>query len=116
MRKHTECIKLCLVVDDEQVKSLWVRIKQQTSRDDTAVCVCYRPPKQETEVHEALYMQYKAVSEIQTLLLLGDFNYADICCRTITGKHEQPSRFLKSIDHSFLSWIVEDPTRNFSAA
>lgn len=70
MSKHPECIKLCLVVDDEQVKSLCVRIKGHTNRDDTVVGVCYRPSEQEKEVDEAFDMQHKAASETQTLVPL----------------------------------------------
>lgn len=34
VRQHLECIKLCLRVDDEQVKSSWVRIKGETRKGD----------------------------------------------------------------------------------
>lgn len=66
---------------------------------------------------ETIYRQLAAASKSQRqrLVLEGNFNYPDICCRTMTLKHEQPRRFLKSIDHSSLSWIVEDPTRNVVA-
>ena len=47
MRQHLECIKLFLGVEDKQVKSLWVRVKQQTSKGDIGVGVCYRQPEQE---------------------------------------------------------------------
>lgn len=46
MRQHLE---LCLRVDDEQVRSLWVRIKGQTSEADT-LGVCSGLPDQEDEL------------------------------------------------------------------
>lgn len=45
MRQHLECIDLCLEVNDEPVKNLWVRIKEQTSEGDTVVGVCCRLPE-----------------------------------------------------------------------
>lgn len=42
----------CLREDDEQVKTLWVGIKEQTSQRATVVGVCYRRPDQEQQVDE----------------------------------------------------------------
>jgi len=52
--------ELCLGVDEEQVESLWVRIKGQAHVGDTVVGVCYMPPDHEEEVNKALYGQLKA--------------------------------------------------------
>ncbi|KAJ7402270.1 rna-directed dna polymerase from mobile element jockey-like [Pitangus sulphuratus] len=48
----------------------------------------------------------------QTLVLLGNFNYPDICWRNNTAKHKQSRRFMESIDDDLLSQVVEDHTRN----
>lgn len=34
------------------------------------------------------------------------------CWRSNTAKHEQSKKFLESIDDSFLTYVVDDPTRN----
>ncbi|KAF4804354.1 hypothetical protein TURU_008626 [Turdus rufiventris] len=102
VRQHLECTELCLGVDNEWVESLWVRIKWQTSKGNTVVGVCYRLPEQE-EVDEAFYRQLEAASQSQVLVLVGDFNYPDICWKSNTAKHKQSKRFLESFDDNFLS-------------
>ena len=50
-------------VDEERVKSLWIRTKGQPHTGDNFVGVYYRPPDQEEEVDEAFYKQMKPASE-----------------------------------------------------
>jgi len=103
VREQIQCIELCLGADEEQVKSLWLRIKGQAHVGDTVVCVYYRPPNQEEEVDEAFYRQLKVAS-------WGDFNHPDICWEDNTARHMQPRRFLQSTDN-FLMQVVEEPMR-----
>ena len=44
MREQVECIELGLGANEEQVESLWVRIKGQAHMGDITVGVYYRPP------------------------------------------------------------------------
>lgn len=67
--EHTE---LCLGMDEEPTECLWVGIKEQTSTGDFAVCVCYRPPEQQEQMHEALYRQIEVTSHSQALVLMCD--------------------------------------------
>ena len=53
VREQVEQIKVHLEMNDEQVQSLWVRIKGQVNMGDTIVGVQYRLPDQEEEVDEA---------------------------------------------------------------
>ena len=55
VREQLECIELGLGANEEQVESLWVRIKGQAHTGDITVGVYYRPPDQEEEVDEAFY-------------------------------------------------------------
>lgn len=71
-----EYIKLCLWVDNKQVKSSWVRIKGQMNKGDTVLGVFSRPPEQE-KVDEAFYRELEAASQSQAPVLVGDFNYPD---------------------------------------
>jgi len=59
VREQLECFELCLGADEEQIESLWVRIKAQAHKGDIIVRVYYRPPDQEEELDEAFYKQLK---------------------------------------------------------
>ncbi|PKU29035.1 mitochondrial fission process protein 1 [Limosa lapponica baueri] len=72
-------LKLSLGADEEIVESLWVRIKGQASMRDTVVGDYYRSPDQDGEADEAFYSQLKVASQLQALVLMGDFNHPDIC-------------------------------------
>jgi len=38
-------MELCLGMDEEPTKSLWIRINGRAGTGDIAVGVCYRPPE-----------------------------------------------------------------------
>jgi len=101
VREQLECTELCLGADEEQVESLWVRIKGQAHTGDTVVGVYYRPPDKEEEVDEASYRQPKVPSQSQALVLTGDFNHPDICWKDHTARHTQSRRFLQSINDNY---------------
>jgi len=111
VREQLECIELCPGADEEQLDSLWVRIKGQPHMGDIIVGVYYRPPDQEEEVDEAFYKQLQAASQSQALVLMGDFNHPDISWEDRTARHMQSWRFLQSVDDNFLMQVVEEPTR-----
>jgi len=111
VREQPECIELCLGADEEEVESLWVRIKGQAHMGDIIVGVYYRPPDQDEEGDEACYRQLKVASQSQALVLIGDINHPDICWEDHTARHTQCRRFLQSIDDNFLMQVVEEPTR-----
>jgi len=97
-------------VEEEQIESLWIRIKGQAHMGDVIVGVYYRPPEQEEEVDEAFYRQLKVASQSQAPVLVGDFNHPDICWEDHTVRHTQSRRSLQSIDDNFLMQVVEEPT------
>ena len=45
-------MELCLGMDEELNKSLWVTIKGKAGTGDVIVGVCYRPPDQEDQADE----------------------------------------------------------------
>lgn len=67
---------------------------------------------EEEEVDEAFYSQPRAVLKSWALVRVWDFDYPDFCRRIYAVKHKPSRRFLGSIDNTFLSQAVEDPTRN----
>ena len=78
---------------------------------DTVVGVYYRSPDQEEEVDEAFYKQLVVVSRSWTLVLMGNFNYPDICWVSSSARHAQSKRFIQCVEDNFLMQVVEEPTR-----
>lgn len=48
-------MELCLGMDEEPTKSLWVRIKARAGIGDITAGVCYRLPEQDDRVDAALH-------------------------------------------------------------
>lgn len=111
VREQLECIELHLGESDVEVESLWVRIKGQAGKGDTVVGVYYRPPDQEEEVDEAFHKQLEVAAHSQALVLMGDFNYPDICWTTNMARHVRSRQFLQCIEDNFLMQVVEELTR-----
>ena len=80
---------------DDRVESLWVRIKAKANKTDIIVGVCYRPSNQDEEVDKTPYRQLGEVSRSLPLVLVGDFNFLDICWIYNTAGREQSWRFLE---------------------
>ena len=107
--KLLECIELhCGGEDDEEVDSLWVRIKGWAYIGDTVAGVCYRPPDQEEEVDEAFYKQLEVALPPPALVLMGDFNHPDICWQSNKARHTRSRQFLQCIGDYFLTQVVGD--------
>lgn len=78
-KKWIDCKELPLSNSREQVKSLWVKIRDRTNKGQLEVGVYYRPRDQEEPAEEAFLLQLKGVSHSQTLILIGNFNHPDTC-------------------------------------
>ncbi|RMC00455.1 hypothetical protein DUI87_23065 [Hirundo rustica rustica] len=55
--------------NDDEVESLWVKIKGKANKADILLGVCYRPPNQDEEVDNLLYKQLNNVSASSALVL-----------------------------------------------
>ena len=55
--KWIDCEELCLRNSHDRVESLWVKIKDRSSKGHLVVGACYRPPDQEVAVNEAFLLQ-----------------------------------------------------------
>ncbi|PKU45296.1 rna-directed dna polymerase from mobile element jockey-like [Limosa lapponica baueri] len=75
------------------------------------VGVYYRPPNQDIEVDETFYQQLEKLSQSLPLVLVGDFNFPDICWRYNTAEREQSRRFLERVEDNFITQLVSEPTR-----
>ena len=62
VRRQPECTELCLEANDEQVESLYVRIKGQTNMGDTVISVYYGLTHQEEKVDETFHRQLEVAS------------------------------------------------------
>ena len=77
---------------------------------DAVMGVRYRPPD-EKEVNESFYSQLEVPSQLQALVLVGDFNPRDICLKSKMARHTPSRRLLQSIEDNFLTQVLEEPTR-----
>lgn len=101
VREQLECIKLYSGTD-EQVESLWLRIKEQANMGDTVLGVYYRPPDEEEEVDEVFCRQLEIASQLQALILLG----TDTVKRSNRAWHTQFKKFLNcsSVKIALMQW------------
>ncbi|KAM6364410.1 uncharacterized protein J5M81_015706 [Pluvialis apricaria] len=72
---------------------------------------CYRPPNQDVKTDEIFYKQLAEVSRSLALVLVGDFNFPDVCWKYYTAEREQSRRFLECVEDNFLTQLVKEPTR-----
>ena len=76
------------------------------------MCIRDRPPTQDREVDEIFYRHLGEISRLLALVLVGDFNFPDICWKYNTAERDQSQRFLENVgDDKFLTQLVSEPTR-----
>ena len=73
--------------------------------------VCYRLSNEVEEADEAFYKRLAVVSQSCALVLLGDFNFLDVCWKYNTAESKQSRRFLECVEDNFLTQLVGGPTR-----
>ena len=69
--KGIECEKLSLKNSHEQVKNIWVTVRDQGRKGILVISVFYKLPNQAEPVYKAFYLQPQEVSQFQVLILLG---------------------------------------------
>ena len=75
-----ECFAVIeLEAQNYQVESLWVRIMGRANKVDVLVGVCYRLSYQDEETDEVFYKQLAEIVQSPALVLMGDFNFPDVC-------------------------------------
>ena len=88
-----------------------MRIRGKACRGDILVGVFYRLLNQDEEMDEAFYEQLAEVVRSPALVLVGDFNFPDICWKYNIAQRKQSKRFLECVEDSFLTQLVREPTR-----
>ncbi len=97
--------------------------KQETQNYDTVsvelttmgnkklmVVIVYRPPKQLRTDDTALYKEIQSIIRNTSAVIFGDFNCPSIKWNSMHGDQEG-SRLIEMVEDSFLSQIVNQPTR-----
>ncbi|CAM4502766.1 unnamed protein product [Lepidochelys kempii] len=95
----------------EKPECLWIKFRSVCNKSDVVVGVCYRPPDQGDEVDEAFFRQLTEATRSHALILMGDFNFPDICWESNTAVHRQSRKFLESVGDNFLAQVLKEPTR-----
>ena len=77
-------IKVCFDVEElgtgnDEIELLWINIRWKACRGDIFLGVYYRPPDQDEEMHEAFCEQPAEVAPLPAFILMGDFNFPDVC-------------------------------------
>ena len=86
-------------------------IRGLANEADILVGVCYEPPNQDEEMDEVFYKQLLEVAQSPALVLMGNFNFPDICWKYNKALRKQSRRFLECVEDSFLTQLVSDSTR-----
>ena len=63
---------------NDRIESRRVRVKAKANKTGIITGVCYRPPNKDEE-DKTLYRHFGEVSRSLLLVLVGDFNFPDIC-------------------------------------
>jgi len=109
VRKWIDCEELCLRNSHDQVKSLWVKIKDRSSKGHLVAGVCYRPSDQEEAVDKAFLLQLQEVLRSRAPVLMGDFSHPDICWDSGLAGGRPSRRFLESVQDNFLVQVIDGP-------
>ena len=96
---------------DDKVESLWVKITGRAEKADILVGICYRPLNQDEETDEVFYEQLAEAEQSPALVLMGDFNFPDICWEYNLAQKKQSRRFLECMEDNFLMQMIREPTR-----
>ncbi|XP_019344734.1 interferon-induced protein 44-like isoform X2 [Alligator mississippiensis] len=68
----------------------------------------------EEEVNEAFFKHMTNISKTSEMVLMGDFNFLDICWKNSAAKCKMSSQFLTCVEDNYLFQKVEDVTRGSS--
>lgn len=71
---------------------------------ESAPCQCCLNPLQ-------FCKHLKKVSQSLTLVLVGDFNFQDVCWKYGTAERKQSRSFLECVEDNLLTQLMREPTR-----
>ena len=107
-----ECFEVTdLMTEDNKVESLWVKIRGRADKAHILVGICYRPLNQDEEIDELFYEQLAEAVRSSALVLMGDFNFPNICWEYNLAQKKQSRRFLECMEDNCLMQMIREPTR-----
>lgn len=92
--KWIDCRELPLSISSDWIESLWIKIRDPSSKVYLVIRVYYRLPDQGEPVEEAFLLQLQGVSRLQSLILMGSFNHPDIYSESNMVSFRQSRRLL----------------------
>ena len=98
-----------VICNGKEIEALCLELNSK-KRSNIKLGLVYRPPNHPRGLDNELNNFIKEVAAHQDCVILGDFNYPDINWETSIG-HEENTEFLETIADSYLTQLVEDPTR-----
>lgn len=90
----------------------WVKLRGVVFEGSLTVDICHWPPNQDDRVSEAIFRSLKQTSGQQNLVLMGEFNYPDICWKNHPAVDVSSSKFLKCVGNCFLIQMLDVITRS----
>uniref|UniRef100_A0A670IE66 Reverse transcriptase domain-containing protein n=1 Tax=Podarcis muralis TaxID=64176 RepID=A0A670IE66_PODMU len=94
-----------------QSESIWVKIKGEKNNSDLIVGVYYRSPSQTEDIDDAFLEQMAKHAKGREIVVMGDFNYPDICWMSNSAKSIRSNRFLTALADNFIVQKVGEATR-----
>jgi len=106
VEEQIDCTELCLRNSNEQVESLWVKVRGQANKGNLMADVYYRPPNQVEPVDKFLLQLWEA-SHSQPPILLGDFIWTSgICWKSSAASCMQSRRLLECVKDNLLIQVI----------
>jgi len=83
----------------------------KANKSDILLGVSYRSSHKDEEADDVFYKRLAEVSQSLAFVLMGDFNFLDICWKYNTAERKQARRFLECVEEKFPKQLVSEPTR-----
>ena len=82
------------------IESIWIKINGARNKRSMIVGVYYRPPSQGEDEDETFEKQIAGVSRKCDVVVMGDFNYPDICWGTNSAKCVGDNFLLQKVEEA----------------
>ncbi|KAF7252758.1 hypothetical protein EYD10_02105 [Varanus komodoensis] len=106
---------ICTEIQEEEpsspTESIWLKLKGAKNKKNLVVGIYYHPSSQKEDKDATFEKQLASISKKNDVVIMGDFNFPDICWDTNSAKHGPSKRFLTCVVDNFLQQKVEEGTR-----